>query len=134
VREGVHRSRVFLAQRLFAVAFRVGRAREGDKVSQYAHGPRHAPKAVMARIQQRTSAARIASSWDATPLHARCVEPEGEPTQVIPVAVLRRLLAVTANDGTDEEGAGPEGSVPRFEIVELQPEDIVVDDSAFEER
>jgi hypothetical protein len=85
----------------------------------------------MLRTQTKTCAASDTSPWDATPLHARCVEPDGEPTEVIPVALLRRLLAEATNDGTDAESTPSEGSAPRFEIVEIQPEDIVVDDSAF---
>jgi hypothetical protein len=82
----------------------------------------------MARPLFRTSPAPVTPSWDATLFHARCVEPDGEPTEVIPVDLLRRLLAETGTEGTR---AG--GGVPRFEIMEIDREEVVVDDSAFEE-
>ncbi len=74
-----------------------------------------------------TNEARVDSPWDATPLRARCVEPEGDPTLVIPADLLHGLLAEAAQD------QGAQESVPRFEVVELdEPEQIVVDDSEFE--
>jgi hypothetical protein len=94
-----------------------------------APGPQHANEPGMSRPLLRTSPAPIAPSWDATPFHARCVEPDGDPTEVIPVELLRQLLAQT---GT-EEVSRAEGGAPRFEIVEIDPEDVVVDDSSFEE-
>ncbi len=75
----------------------------------------------------RTDHARIASPWDATPLRVRCVEPEGDPTEVIPSDLLLALLAEAAQDN------GAQESVPRFEVVELEePEPIAVDESDFE--
>ena len=57
----------------------------------------------------------------------RCEEPEGDPTEVIPAALLLRLLAETA------QVASCSGGPPRFEVVELEPEDVIVDDGSFEE-
>jgi hypothetical protein len=92
-----------------------------------APGLRNAPKGVMLRASDRTDPARIASPWDATPLRARCVEPEGDPTEVIPADLLLGLLAEAA------QNQGAEESVPRFEVVELEePEPIAVDESDFE--
>jgi hypothetical protein len=53
---------------------------------------------------------------------------EDEPTAVIPARLLLTLLAEAERD----EGAG---GAPRFEVVELDPEDLVieVDDSLLEE-
>lgn len=72
--------------------------------------------------------AHSTSPCDSTALRARCAEPEGDPTEEIPGALLFRLLAETAQDESME------GGVRRFEIVELDPEDVIldVDDSAFE--
>ena len=81
----------------------------------------------MARALHKKIDAHITSPWDSTTLRARCVELEGDPTEVIPQGLLLRLLADTAQDRTTE------GTAPRFEIVELDPEDVIVDDSAFEE-
>jgi hypothetical protein len=75
---------------------------------------------------EKTSDAHITSPWDATALAARCADPEGDPTEVIPAFLLHRLLAETAQDGSAE------GVVPRFEVVELEPDEVIVDDSAFE--
>ena len=80
----------------------------------------------MTRTLEKTSDVHITSPWDVTALGARCAEPEGDPTEVIPASLLVRLLAETAQDGSAE------GVVPRFEVVELDPEDLIVDDSAFE--
>ena len=80
----------------------------------------------MTRALNKTSDAHIASPWDATDLGARCAEPEGDPTEVIPGSLLLRLLAETAQDGSAE------GVVPRFEVVELEPDEVIVDDSAFD--
>jgi len=80
----------------------------------------------MTRALEKTSDAHITFTWDATDLGARCAEPEGDPTEVIPASLLLRLLAETAHDGSAE------GVVPRFEVVELEPDEVIVDDSAFE--
>ena len=91
-------------------------------------GPRRAPTAVMARALDMKNDAHITSPCDSTPLRARCAEPEGDPTEVIPGPLLLRLLAETAQDKSMD------GGVPRFELVEIEPEDVIldVDDSAFE--
>ena len=80
----------------------------------------------MARALDRMNDAHIASPWAATAVRARCVEPEGDPTEVIPAALLLRLLAETARDGRADGGA------PRFEIVDMDPEGVTLDESAFE--
>jgi hypothetical protein len=89
-------------------------------------GLRNAPNVVMLRAY-RPDHARVASPWDATPSRARCVEPEGDPTEVIPADLLLALLAEAA------QSQGAEENVPRFEVVELdEPEPIAVDESDFE--
>jgi|HubBroStandDraft_2_1064218.scaffolds.fasta_scaffold318462_1 hypothetical protein len=81
----------------------------------------------MLRAFYRTHHAQIAPPLDATPLRARCVEPEGDPTEVIPADLLLGLLAEAAQTQSAQE------RVPRFEVVELdEPESILVDDSEFE--
>ena len=72
------------------------------------------------------SDAHITFPWDATAFGARCAEPEGDPTEVIPTSLLLRLLAETAPDGRAD------GVAPRFEVVQLEPDEVIVDDSAFE--
>jgi hypothetical protein len=81
----------------------------------------------MARALDMKNDAHSTSPCDSTTLRARCAEPEGDPTEVIPGALLLRLLAETGQDKSMD------GGVPRFEIVELDTEDVLdVDDSAFE--
>ena len=82
----------------------------------------------MARALHKKNDAHITSPWDATALRARCVEPEGDPTVVIPADLLLRLLAETAQDRSTH------GRAPRVEVMELHPEDVIVDldDTAFE--
>jgi len=41
--------------------------------------------------------------WDESALRARCAEPDGEPTQVMPLLLLRRLLAASSEDGVPRE-------------------------------
>ena len=41
--------------------------------------------------------------WDESALRARCEEPDGEPTQVIPLPLLRRLLAESTEDGAPRQ-------------------------------
>ncbi len=67
--------------------------------------------------------AHITSPWDATPLARRCAAPE--VTEVIPAAVLQRLLAETSH-------ATAEGHTGGVDVVDLGPEDFIVDDSGFE--
>jgi hypothetical protein len=82
----------------------------------------------MARAHSKKNDAHSTSPFDAAALRARCVEPEGDPTEVIPAALLQRLLAETMPDGSTG------GAAPRFEIVERDPDDdVIIDDSAFEE-
>jgi hypothetical protein len=81
----------------------------------------------MTRAHDRANDPHTTSPWEAaTALCARCVEPEGDPTEVIPADILFRLVAETARERATEGGA------PRFEVVELEPEDVILDDNAFE--
>jgi len=80
----------------------------------------------MTRPLTKTSDAHTTSPWSATDLGARCAEPEGDPTEDIPASLLVRLLAETARIGSAE------GAVPRFDVVEFEPDEVIVDDSAFE--
>jgi hypothetical protein len=81
----------------------------------------------MERAHSKKKDAHSTSPFDAAALRARCVEPEGDPTEVIPPAVLQRLLAETMPDRSTG------GASPRFEIVARDPDDVIIDDSAFEE-
>ena len=81
----------------------------------------------MARAHSRKKDAHSTTPFDAAALRARCVEPEGDLTEVIPAALLQRLLAETMPD----RSIG--GAAPRFEIVERDPDDVIIDDRAFEE-
>jgi hypothetical protein len=82
---------------------------------------------------------RPSDLWDTSSL--RGAELDDDPTVVIPRFLLRRLLAETTENGAlAESGVTAAAVVPRFEIVEIGPDDIaddhdddiVVDDSAFE--
>jgi hypothetical protein len=81
----------------------------------------------MARAHSKKKDAHSTYPFDAAALRARCVEPEGDPTEVIPAALLQRLLAETMPDGSTG------GAATRFEIVERDPDDVIIDDNAFEE-
>ena len=83
----------------------------------------------MSRALRKRNHAHITAPLDSTALRARCVESQDEPTEVIPAALLLRLLAEMA---AAPEGLNTDLGVPRFEVVELESQDVIFDDSAFE--
>lgn len=95
----------------------------------------------MTRAVCKADDRRPNSLWDTSSLRARCVELDGDPTLVIPTPLLRRLIAETTEEGALAESGVMAAAAPRFEIVEIGPDDIagaedgdevVIDDSAFE--
>lgn len=64
----------------------------------------------------------------------RCVDPDVEPTVVIPVALLERLVAETANGNGIKPAPVPSApapnAVPRFEVCELADAHVEVADDA----
>ena len=81
----------------------------------------------MSRANRKSNDKRVTLTSDASIKVARLIERD-ETTAIIPAGVLASLI-------DEVKKTAPPESAPRFEVVDLDPEDdILVDDDIFERR